>query len=326
MKLVGVRLAVSLITLLALSSFTRAAEKIVADFGGLSGFQSAIWVAKDLRLFEKFGLDVALVMITGGSRSAAALLAGSTQFGTGSATAPLLAAARGSDIVVIAASYNKFPYAIVAKPDIETLKDLKGKKIGILNFGGSNDLALQLAMKEWGLKRQEVDVIIGGDAPTRLASLTAGRIDATILSPPHLTKAVKAGYRVLADMGEMRANFSQSTVYVRRSYLAQDREVVKNFLKAYSEAVRILRTNREGSLKVLAHRLRLDDREILNETYNYFSPRFSYPPRVDLVGVKDTLDFYAERNPEMKNRTPGEFVEHSVLEELEKEGFFSGRK
>lgn len=312
--------------LLSLSSSVKAAEKIISDFGGLSGFQSATWVAKDLKLYEKNGLEVELVMITGGARSVAALLGGSTQLGTGSATAPLLAAARGMDIIILAASYNKFPYAIVSKPEIQTPKELRGKKIGILNFGGSNDLALQLALKEWGLKRQEVDAIIGGDAPTRLAALTTGRIDATILSPPHLTMAVKAGYRVLADMGEMRANFSQSTVYVRRNYLAQNREAVKRFLKAYSEAVRVLRTDKERSLRVLAKRMRLDDREILEATYNYFGYRFSYPPKVDLLGVRDTLAFYAESNPELKNRKPAEFVDHSLLEEIENEGFFSGSR
>jgi len=81
------------------------------------------------------------------------------------------------------------------------------------------------------MKQGEVNLIIGGDAPTRLAALTTGRIDATLLSPPHLNKAVKAGYRVLADMGEMRANCSQSTVYVRRGYLRENRDVVKRFLR-----------------------------------------------------------------------------------------------
>jgi ABC-type nitrate/sulfonate/bicarbonate transport system substrate-binding protein len=113
-------------------------------------------------------------------------------------------------------------------------------------------------------------------------------------------------------------------VYVRRNYLAQNREVVKRFLKAYSEAVRVLRTDKEKSLRVLAKRMRLDDREILEATYNYFGHRFSYPPKVDLLGVRDTLEFYAESNPELKNRKPGQFVDHSLLEELENEGFFSG--
>lgn len=299
-----------------------AADKIVADFGGLSGFQSTTWVAKDLRIFDKYGLNVDLVMITGGARSVAALLSGSTQFATGSGTAPLLAYARGSDVVILAASYNKFPYAIVVKPDIRTPKDLRGKRIGILNFGGSNDIALQLAIKEWGIKRQEVNIIVGGDAPTRLLSLTVGSVDATILSPPHLTKAVQAGYRILADMGEMRANFSQSTLYVRRGYLRENRDMVKRFVRAYSEAVHVIKTDRERTLKVFAKRMRLDDPEILNATYDYYAPRFSFPPRVDMAGIKDTLDFYAETNPEVRGRSPQEFVDPSLLDELEREGFF----
>lgn len=314
----------SLAFLLTSFSTLNAADKIVADFGGLSGFQSTTWVAKDLKIFEKYGLDADLVMITGGSRSVAALLGGSTQFATGSATAPLLAAVRGSDIVIIAASYNKFPYSFVTRPEIYSPKELRGKRIGILNFGGSNDLALQLALKEWGIKQQEVMVIVGGDAPTRLLSLTVGRIDATFLAPPHLTKAAKAGYRVLADMGEMKANFSQSTVYVRRSYLRENRELVRQFLKAYAEAVHILKTDRERSLKVFAKRMRVDDSEVLNATYDYFAPRFSFPPRVNVAGINDTLDFYAERNPEVRGRKLQEFVDHSVLDEVERAGFFKG--
>ena len=311
-----------LLFLSALTAYGVAAEKVIADFGGHSGFQSATWVAKDLKIFDKYGLDVDLVMITGGARSVAALLGGSTQFSTGSGTAPLQAYARGSDVVILAASYNKFPYSIVVKPDIRSPNDLRGKRIGILNFGGSNDLALQLALKEWGLKQQEVSVIVGGDAPTRLLSLTVGRIDATILSPPHLTMAVKAGFRTLADMGEMRANFSQSTLYARRGYLRENRDVAKRFLKAYSEAVHVIKTDRERTLKVFAKRMRLDDAEILRATYDYFAARFSFPPRVNMAGIKDTLDFYAETSPEMRGRKPEEFVDHSLLDELEREGFF----
>ena len=127
MKLRYMRLGVWLILLWALADRAQAADKIIVDYGGVSGFQGASWVAKDLRIFDKHGLDVEVIMITGGARSTAALLSGSTQFGTGSATAPLLATARGSDIKIIAASYNKFPYAFIAKPEIRSPKDLRGK-------------------------------------------------------------------------------------------------------------------------------------------------------------------------------------------------------
>jgi len=317
-------LVLLLLALFCLMNFNaRAADKIVVDYGGVSGFQGATWVAKDLRIFDKQGLDVDVIMITGGARSVATLLSGSTQFGTGSATAPLLATARGSDIKIIAASYNKFPYAFIAKPDIRSPKDLRGKKISILNYGGSNDLALQLALKEWGIRQQEVIVIIGGDAPTRLAGLMAGSFDATILSPPQLTKAVQAGYRVLADMGDMSANFTQSSLYLKGSSLRENRDRAKRFLRAYAEAAHVIKTDRERTSKVFAKRMRIEEPDILKATYDYFAPRFSFPPRIDMTGVRDTLRFYAEQgNPDLKNRNPEEFVDQSLLYELDKEGFF----
>src|SRR5262245_58456233 len=117
----------------------KGAEKLIADYGGHAGFQSATWVAKDLKIFDKHGLDVEVIMITGAARSVAALLGNSTHFSTGSATGPLAAAVRGSDVKVIAASYNKFPYAFVVRPDIRSPNDLRGKRVNILNYGGSND-------------------------------------------------------------------------------------------------------------------------------------------------------------------------------------------
>jgi len=316
-------LLVLLLTLLSLkNSVAYSAEKLIADYGGHAGFQSAMWVAKDLKIFEKHGLDVEVIMITGSARSVAALFGGSTQFATGSATGPLAAAVRGTDIKIIAASYNKFPYAFVVKPDIRTPNDLRGKKINILNFGGSNDLALQLALKEWGMKPSDVQTIIGGDSPTRLGALMAGRMDATILSPPHLTMAVKAGYRILADMGAMSANFAQSTLNVKGSALRDHRDRVKRFVRAYAEAIQRIKTDRESTMKIFAKRMRVEDLETLKSTYDYFAPRFSFPPRVNLEGVRETLKFYAEQNADFKNRNPEDFVDHSIVDELEKEGFF----
>lgn len=318
----SIRVLILFISCLATVGIGFGAEKLIADYGGHAGFQSAVWVAKDLRIFEKYGLDVEVIMITGSARSVAALLGGSTQFATGSATGPLAAAAKGSDIKILAASYNKFPYAFVVKPDIRTPKELRGKKINILNYGGSNDLALQLALKEWGLKLADAQIIVGGDAPTRLGSLMAGRTDATILSPPHLTIALKAGYRVLADMGEMSANFPQSTLNVKGSFMKENRDVVKRFLRSYAEAIHNIKTQRDRILKIFARRMRIDDPETVRTTYEYFAPRFSFPPRVSLEGVRDTLSFYAEQNSDFKNRKAEEFVDQSLMDELEKEGFF----
>jgi ABC-type nitrate/sulfonate/bicarbonate transport system substrate-binding protein len=137
-----------------------------------------------------------------------------------------------------------------------------------------------------------------------------------------LTLAVKAGFRVLADMGDMSASFTQSSLYTKGSYLKENRDRVKRFVRAYSESIHIIKTDRERTTRVFAKRMRVEDPEILRSTYEYFAPRFSFPPRIDLDGVRDTLRFYAEQNPDFKNRKAEEFIDHSVLDEIEKEGFF----
>jgi len=75
-------------------------------------------------------------------------------------------------------------------------------------------------------------------------------------------------------------------------------------------------------MKIFAKRMRVEDLETLKSTYDYFAPRFSFPPRVNLEGVRETLKFYAEQNADFKNRNPEDFVDHSIVDELEKEGFF----
>src|SRR5207237_504102 len=151
----------------------------------------------------------------------------------------------------------------------------------------------------------------------------AGLSGAARRSPPQLTTAVQAGYRVLPDMSDTSANFTQSSIYAKATYLRENRDRAKRFLRAYVEAVHVIKTDRERTSKIFAKRMRIEEPDVLKTTYDYFAPRFSFPPRVNLSGVRDTLRFYAEQqNPELKNRSPEEFIDQSLLDELEKEGFF----
>ncbi len=123
-------------------------------------------------------------------------------------------------------------------------------------------------------------------------------------------------------MGDMSANFTQSSLYVKGSALRENRDRVKRFLGGYAEAIHVIKTDRVRTMKVFANRMRIDDPETVRTTYEYFAPRFSFPPRVNLDGVRDTINFYAEQNPDFKNRKPEEFIDQSLMDELEKEGFF----
>jgi len=145
-----------------------AQEQIIVGYDGYAGFQGPIWATKDLGLFDKYGLPGELVLIPGSARGMAALISGSAPFVQGSATAPLSTYLRGGDVVVVAAALNKFPFSVVARKEMRNPSDLIGKKIGILNFGGSNDLAVSMAFKEWNIPRNAATILVSGGAPEGL--------------------------------------------------------------------------------------------------------------------------------------------------------------
>jgi NitT/TauT family transport system substrate-binding protein len=299
-----------------------AQEKILAGYDGHAGFQGPLWGAKDLGLFDKNGLSAELILIPGSARGMAALLSGSTAFAQGSATGPLSAFLRGGDVVVVAAALNKFPFSVVARKELRKPADLVGKKIGIVNFGGSNDLAVGLALKEWNIPRNGVTILASGGAPERLAALMAGNLDATVLSPPETVAAARAGLNILANLGDLSASFPQTLIMVRRSFLASKRDTVKRFVRAYSESIHEFKTNKERGMKVYANRLKQKDQAILEDTIAFYGPKFSFPPRADRSGVQNALDL-VRQGTEIKGEVNLEkFIDESVIDELEAEGFF----
>jgi NitT/TauT family transport system substrate-binding protein len=276
-----------------------------------------------LGLFDKHGLNAELVLIPGSARAMAALISDSTQFAQGSATAPIPVRLRGGDVVMVAAALNKFAVSFVAQTAIRKPADLIGKRIGILNFGGSNDLAVTLAFKEWNIPRQAVTILATGGAAERLAALSTKAIDATVLAPPETVAATRMGMSFLANLSDLGASFPNTVITVRRSFLEKNRETVKRFVRAYSEAIYRFKADKERTMAVYAKRLKQQDPKIIEATHQYYAPKFSYPPRFDRSGVRNALDLISQRNPEARGDINVEqFIDESVIDELEKEGFF----
>jgi ABC-type nitrate/sulfonate/bicarbonate transport system substrate-binding protein len=298
-------------------------DSVVLSYDGTAGFNGPMWAAKDLRLFESNGLKSELILVSGSARAMAALVSDSIQFAQGSATAAVPVQMRGGDVVIIAAALNKFPFSLVARKDIKKPADLVGKKIGILNFGGSNDLAVQLALKEWNIPRPSVTILAAGSAPARLSAMVAGGLDATVLSPPENFVAAQMGLNVIAQFSDLKASFPQTVVSVRRSFLEKNRETVKKFLRAYSEAIYVFKSNKQKAMSVYAGRLKQQGANVIEEAYNYFAPKFSLPPRVDPEGMRIVIEQAAQREPEAKRGFRVEqFVDERITDELEREGFF----
>src|SRR4030095_14992661 len=105
-----------------------------------------------------------------------------------------------------------------SQPEINTLQQLSGKKIGILLFGGSNDTGVQWALRAWKIDPRQVTMLQSGATNARMTALTLGQIDATILSYPEIHIARKRGMNVLADIGEFSA-YPNTSLMVTRSFI-----------------------------------------------------------------------------------------------------------
>lgn len=310
------------IALLLMPAGVRAEESYVIAYAGFGGFQSPLWATKDLGLLTKYGFNGDLVLTPGSTRQVQALLSNSVQFAQVDAVTTINAIAQGADLVMISGSLNTFPFSFVAQKEIRKPEDLAGKKIGIVGFGGANELAILLALKEWNVPRQSVTILQAGGASQRLAGMSAKVLDATVLAQPELGEAQRMGMNVLVHMREMKtAAFPMNAMVVRRSFLQQNREAVKRFQQAYAEATYQLLHNKDKATAVLSKWLQQKNPKAIDETYQYIATSFSFPTRIAPQGIRNTLDMVSQRHPKI-DMNPAKYVDESTLDELEKEGFF----
>jgi len=310
------------IALLLMPVGIRAEDRYVIAYAGFAGFQSPLWATKELGLLTKYGFSGDLVLTPGSTRQIQALLSNSAQFAQVDAVTTINAIAQGADLVMISGSLNTFPFSFVAQKEIRKPEDLAGKKIGIVGFGGANELAILLALKEWNVPRQSVTILQAGGASQRLAGMSAKVLDATVLAQPELGEAQRMGMNVLVHMREMKtAAFPMNAMVVRRSFLQQNRDAVKRFQEAYAEATYQLLHSKEKATAVLSKWLQQKNPKAIEETYQYIATSFSFPTRIAPQGIRNTLDMVAQRNPKI-DMNPAKYVDESILDELEKEGFF----
>ena len=301
-----------------------AQERYNIAYAGFAGFQTPVWATKDLGLLAKYGINGDVVLLPGSTRQIQGLIGNSVDFAQVDAVTTINAINQGADLVMVSGSLNTFPFSFVAQKEIQKPEDLNGKKIGIVGFGGANELAIVLALKEWNVPRQAVTIIQSGGAAQRLIALSAKALDATVLAQPELGEAMRLGMNVLAHMRDMQtAAFPMNAMVVRRSFLAKNRELVKRFQQAYAEATYQLLNDKQKAIAVLTKRLQQKNAKAVEETYDYIATSFSFPTRIAQQGVRNTLEMIAQRNPAAKvDMNMSKYVDESTLDELEKEGFF----
>ncbi|MGZ8490213.1 MAG: ABC transporter substrate-binding protein [Candidatus Binatia bacterium] len=306
-----------------------AQERLRVGLSSVSATQGAMWVAEERGLFKKYGIDPEVIVIGGGaSRVVSSLLAGEIQFSVGGGDAVIRAALKGGDTVLAVSPLKTGLQRLMVRSEIRTQADLKGKKIGVTRFGSASHWVLQMFLRKWNMRNDDVQILQLGSSPANLASLDNRAIDGAVLTLPTFFVAEERGYRLLADPADLDIVYLQNSIDTTRSYLKRNRDQALRFVKGFCEGMAFFRKNKRESVVIMQKKLRIQsaqekDVKYLEKSYDLLAGKFyNQIPYATPKAVDATLDFVALDEPKAKGADAKFFLDESLVRELETSGFF----
>ena len=228
-------------------------------------------------------------------------------------------------MIMIAGYMNTMPYSIVSDKNIVKFEQLKGTKTAISRFGSTSELAVRFALEKNGLvPGKDVTIVQLGDQSTRFAALTGGSVQSTLISPPFDITAKKMGYQILGDMADLGLPYQHETVATTDKFLKERPETARRFLRAFIAGIHLWMTDEKKTKEILAKRLKINDKEILDETYSAYKKLTEKKPYPTLKGIEFQIEDVARRNPKAKGAKPQDFINITLLRELDQSGFIDG--
>jgi ABC-type nitrate/sulfonate/bicarbonate transport system substrate-binding protein len=299
-----------------------AQERIRIGWAGASPANSPIWVVQENHYLKQQGLDAQVISLSASPIAIQAMLAGELDVIVTSVTTLVSARLAGADIVMILGMVPTFVDHIITQPNITSFDQLKGKFGGVNRLGSTSDLGLRLALRRKGIDpEKDVKIITAGDNPSRLAAMSKGVIQFGIMPEPFVREAEKVGLKDFFSIASLKIPFWWNAVLVQESILRSKRPLLLKFTRAMMEAVHYIKTEKESTKAIFSKNLRLSDPEGLERAYKDYNGIFpeNLLPTVD--GVKTMLDDLAPRNPKAAAANPKNFVDTSLVDELEGAGF-----
>ena len=282
-----------------------------------------VYIMKELDLPRKYGVDAEILFVPVSSRAVQAALAGEIQFITSAGVANINANMSGGDFVGLTATLNTFVFKIMSNPELKKPEMLKGKRVGISRLGGASDFSIRYALTRWGLvPDKDVAIIQVGGEQEEFLALQNKAVDAVVLSEPFATLAKRSGFAVLADLSQLGVTYSMHGFGARKGFIQTNRDIVIRFMKAYLEGIFVFKTNKDLALNVLKKFTRLDDLSLVQVAYDEMSQRLvRRVPYPDREGIQTIIDQLAKTRPQMKNLNPSDFIDPTILKEIEDSGF-----
>jgi ABC-type nitrate/sulfonate/bicarbonate transport system substrate-binding protein len=318
------------VIILGASSNTTAATsgaKVVMTSGSASERDGVIYVAQDLGLFRKHGLDLTFVQVRNGPVAMSALSSGETQFHWGSVSgANLGAIAEGADLVFVAGFINRLSGMFVVNPQIKTPADLKGRSVAVNSLSGGGWIFSMLMLDYWGLapERDRIQFRTLGEQAVMAQGVLSGSADAAFLGYTFGKMLQSKGFRVLADSEKLPIPYQGSGVITRRSFVNSSPVILENLLRALLESAAFIRNpeNKPQVTKSLAKALRFKRVEDAEDGYQSMVHLYEKKIYPSVEGIRNVIRLLGSSNEKIRRLKAEDLVDDSVVRKLEKEGRF----
>jgi NitT/TauT family transport system substrate-binding protein len=246
-------------------------------------------VAEHSGYFSREGLETRPVVFRSGVQLMQSVISGDAQIGICSAPEPIQAVGAGAKIKIPWGNSNLMPFAVVSRPEIRTIQNLKGKKIAISSPGSLTDFLTRYVLKQKGLEPAQFSLISVGGVSTRFAALLSGGVDASLISAAYFPKAKESKLNLLLMLSEVIPEWPLSVICVREELLGPRESEFRAFLEAYLQGLVRLKADRQAGIQALRKGLRFDEKTAA-EGYDVYVKSFPNDGHVAEKGMELLLE------------------------------------
>ena len=316
MKVVRMLLMLTVVCGMA-SSFAHAADRVIISYSSRSYAFLPAQVAVARGFFRDENLDPLLIQMRS-QVTVPALMSGEVHY-TLSFGNIIGSAMQGMPFKILAVLTDKPLHSIVARPQIKSINDLRGKRIGSQRIGGSDQLAAEAILQAKGLDLKEVQFLtLGGDEPVRVEMLRKGLVDAICTVPPGPVRLAREGYNILGGPKDLKIGSPISAVALTDTRLRNNRDEAKRVLRATLRGLRFMHERKEETIQIMSRWLSQSS-DVARDSYDSILPSFSS----DGTTVDKTYEFAIDsRKATVRTEKPiplAQVRDLSLLREVQKE-------
>ena len=205
-----------------------------------SGSQSdALKFSYEAGFFRKRGLDLTMLYVTSGITTSQTIVSGAASAATTTATDALRAIAAGAPMKIIMVNIDQFQHLFIARPEIKSAKDMKGKKIAVSRYGAFSDIQTRFVVRQWGMDPdKDVQILQIGNSSARAAALASGGVDGAIVTPAFVPVARKVGLHVIFDLATIKTKFASQIMVAHDQTIKEKPELVRAVTTGFLDGIK----------------------------------------------------------------------------------------